>query len=169
MDIAQVLTVVGPAVRDLMGHEWVPAMVLLSTWGVALLSRDSRFPISLPASWDDNRWKPVAIVVAGQVQAGVLAVTHGIPAMQAVGIGFRTAMWSLGLWALVVKAIYKDKLPNWLLWLSVALPKLPPGVELQPAPGPMLVVGKQGADESQLVVGKKVRDAVADEKPKPVA
>lgn len=101
----------------------MPAMVLLSGWAVMLVSRDSRFPISLPASWDNDRWKPVAVVLVGQLQSSLLAVATGMNWKAAVLVGLKTAMWTFGLYSLVIKAIFGNKVPKLLLWLAAALPK----------------------------------------------
>jgi hypothetical protein len=137
-DVLSLLSYFGPLLRALTGHEWLLAISLVSSYVVMLLDRDSKFPISLPAHWDENRWKPVAVLVACEVQAVALAVLpaaqggSGLPLEAALAMGVKAAMWSFGLWALVAKAVYKDKLPRWLLWLSMALP------EPQPLPKPAI-------------------------------
>ncbi|MGA7123699.1 MAG: hypothetical protein WBY94_26580 [Polyangiaceae bacterium] len=119
----------GQASTDVTGHQWVPLMALLSTWIVQLLSRDSRFPITLPASWEDNRWKPVAIVIVSQVQAVAVAHMGGQSWHDAVILGLHTAMWSMGLWSLTVKAVWNDKAPAWVKWLAMSVPT-PPSASL---------------------------------------
>lgn len=129
MDVGAIFTYFGPLLQDLTGHRWLPAIALLSSYVVMLLSNDSRFPISMPSWWNEDRWKPVAVLVASQVQAAIVAFMPaalgggGMDWKHVVILGLRSAMWSLGLWALVAKAIYKDHLPKWLLWLAMMLPK----------------------------------------------
>ena len=121
------LTVILPYIlqifEDATGSKWGPLMILVSGWIVQLLSEDSSFPISLPASWNSNVWKPVTVVVASTLQAGVLSVVQGhTDPVHAILLGLRTAMWSMGIWALFIKAIYNGKPPQWLNYLSLILP-----------------------------------------------
>ncbi len=127
----------GPLLRALQQHEWVPAIAIVSSYVVMLLDQDSRFPVSLPANWNDNRWKPAAVLVAANVQAAIVALGTGMPPWQVVALGFQSTLFSYGLWALVVKAIYGGNVPKWLLWVSMALPK---PKEFDPAKGVTLKV-----------------------------
>jgi len=143
MDFGAMFTYFGPLVKDLTGHQWVPAIALVSSYVVMLLSNDSRFPISMPSWWNEDRWKPVAVLVASQVQACIVAFMPasmgggGMDWGHVVLLGFKSAVWSLGLWALVAKAVYKDHLPKWLLWLAAALPDpKDPAVRLVSPPDP---------------------------------
>jgi len=123
MILTAILPYILQLLHDAMGSEWGPLMALLSGWIVQLLSEDSSFPISLPSSWNTNVWKPVAIVLASEAQAVVVSIVQGhTDPVHTILLGLRTAMWSMGVWALVIKAIYNGKPPNWLNYLSLIFP-----------------------------------------------
>ena len=123
MILTAILPYILQLLHDAMGSEWGPLMALLSGWIVQLLSEDSSFPISLPSSWNTNVWKPVAIVLASEAQAVVVSIVQGhTDPVHTILLGLRTAMWSMGVWALVIKAIYNGKPPQWLNYLSFILP-----------------------------------------------
>ena len=123
MNLTALLPYLLQLLHDAMGSEWGPLMALLSGWIVQLLSEDSSFPISLPSSWNTNVWKPAAIVLASETQAVVVSIVQGhTDPVHTILLGLRTAMWSMGVWALVIKAIYNGKPPQWLNRLSLILP-----------------------------------------------
>ena len=106
-------------VEDAVGSKWGPIMMLVSGWVVQILTQDSKFPIQMPASWNQNVWKPVVVVLASMVQA--ILVSHFEKHMDwthAVLLGLRTAMWTMGLWALIVKAAWGGKPPKWVNWFA---------------------------------------------------
>jgi hypothetical protein len=106
-------------VEDAVGSKWGPIMMLVSGWVVQILTQDSKFPIQMPASWNQNVWKPVVVVLASMVQA--ILVSHFEKHMDwahAVLLGLRTAMWTMGLWALIVKAAWGGKPPAWVNWFA---------------------------------------------------
>jgi len=106
-------------VEDAVGSKWGPIMMLVSGWVVQILTQDSKFPIQMPASWNQNVWKPVVVVLASMVQA--ILVSHFEKHMDwahAVLLGLRTAMWTMGLWALIVKAAWGGKPPAWVNWIA---------------------------------------------------
>ena len=124
MSLTTLLPYVLQIIQDATGSKWGPLMILVSGWVVQLLSEDSSFPISLPTSWNSNVWKPVTVVVASTVQAVVLSIVQGhTDPVHAILLGLRTAMWSMGIWALFIKAIYNGKPPQWLNYLSLILPE----------------------------------------------
>lgn len=111
-------------IKDATGSKWGPLMILVSSWVVQLLTQDSKFPISLPAKWNSNVWKPVVVLLASTAQAIVVSIIQQhVDPVHAILLGLRTAMWTLGLWALVIKAIYNGKPPKWMDYLAFILPK----------------------------------------------
>lgn len=123
MDWSTIIQMIIAVIKDVTGHQWGLLMVLVSGWVVQLLTQDSKFPISLPASWNTNVWKPVAVVLASETQAVVWSVVHDhVAVWVAVVTGFKVAMSTLGLWSLVIKAIYDGKPPEWMNELALIFP-----------------------------------------------
>lgn len=126
MTLTTLLPYILQIIEDATGSKWGPLMILVSGWIVQLLSDDSRFPISLPKSWDSNVWKPVAVVVASTVQAVIAGIIQKhVDPVHAILMGLQTAMWTLGLWSLVIKAAFGGKVPTWLNYLALILPPAP--------------------------------------------
>ena len=119
MNLTAILPYILQLLHDAMGSAWGPLMVLISGWLVQLLSDDSKFPISMPKAWDSNQWKPAVVVIASVVQGIVVSIIQGhTDPLHAVLLGLRTAVWTLGLWSLIVKAIWNGKPPAWVNWFS---------------------------------------------------
>lgn len=132
MTLAALLPYILQIIEEATGSKWGPLMALVAGWIVQLLSEDSSFPISLPKSWNSNVWKPVAIVLASEMQAVVVSIVQGhTDPVHTILLGLRTAMWSMGVWSLTIKAIYNGKPPQWLNTLALIFPE-PTG--LPPAP-----------------------------------
>lgn len=166
MDLSSALSLLAPLLHFFQQHEWLPAIALVSSYSVMLLDGDSRFPISLPRVWNENRWKPVVVLVVSVFQAGVLAVSNGMSPGEALALGFKAAFFSFGLWAVVVKAIYGGAVPKWLLWVSMALPKPRPFDPTTP-----IVLGdrvglQQGS--ANAIVVEKVEEKTLPSIPSPV-
>ncbi len=128
MTLTAILPYILQLIEDAVGSKWGPIMILLSGWVVQILSEDSKFPISLPASWNQNVWKPVVVVLASTAQA--IVVSHFEKHMDwvhAVLLALRTSMWTMGLWALVIKAACGGKVPWWANWLAFIA--TPPAVD----------------------------------------
>jgi hypothetical protein len=161
MTLTAILPYILQIFEDATGSKWGPLMILVSGWIVQLLSEDSSFPISLPASWNSNVWKPVTVVVASTLQAGVLSVVQGhTDPVHAILLGLRTAMWSMGIWALFIKAIYNGKPPQWLNYLSFILP-----APATPTPSvPDATVDREAVTLSEEE-GKKVLGPIVDKVP----
>jgi hypothetical protein len=113
-DQGSFLQAISSAVQDAVGHKWMALAVVLATYLPAILQGKSAFPISVPASWNENRWKPVVVIVVCEAAAVVLAVSYGETWQHAVFVGLKASIWTMGLWAVVVKAIFKDHPPKWL-------------------------------------------------------
>jgi hypothetical protein len=134
MNLSAVLPYILQLLTDAMGNHWGPLMVLISSWAVQLLTQASSFPISLPASWNTNVWKPVVVVIVSVAQGVIVSIVQGhSDPVHAVLLGLQTAMWTMGLWALTIKAIYNGKPPQWLNYLSLIFPTP------QPLPPPLPV------------------------------
>jgi len=136
--------------QDVIGQKWGLLVVALAGLTVQLLSQESRFPISMPASWNTDRWKPVAVLVAGTVYTELAAVLvdHTMTWQQAVVAGVKTSMWTYGLFALVIKAAFKGNVPKALRWIAMMLPD----PKEPPAPPPDLPVSPSAA---QIGIHKK--------------
>jgi hypothetical protein len=113
------LTTIMQLVDDFTGHKWLPAAVVLIGWLTTLLSDTSKFPITIP-----DRWKPMAVLILGQVYATVQAVAGGVTWPHAVWGGLVAAFGTMGLFDVVVKAIFQGQLPKWLQWLAAIDPNL---------------------------------------------
>jgi hypothetical protein len=126
---------ISSAVQDAVGHKWMAFAVVLATYLPAILQGKSAFPISVPASWNENRWKPVVVIVVCEASAVVLAVNYGETWQHAAFVGLKAAIWTMGLWAVVVKAIFKDNPPKWLEAIAfVFTPPKPKIGSVPPAP-----------------------------------
>ena len=130
VNLSALLPYILQLIEDATGSKWGLLMIAVSGWVVQLLTEDSSFPISLPKAWNSNVWKPVAVVLASAVQAVVVSVfQEHVDPVQAVLLGLKTAMWTMGLWALVIKAACGGKVPVWMNYLALILPTPPPPVD----------------------------------------
>jgi hypothetical protein len=115
---------------DVTGHRWMPLAVLLSGWLVMLLRRDSRFPVSIPDRWSSNRWKPVVVLLASAAYGGLaLMLDPAVHWQDALVLSVRSAVFTLGLYAVVIKAAFGDKVPAWLQRLALIFPPSTPAQE----------------------------------------
>lgn len=108
------LTTILAFVADFQGHKWLPLAVLLIGYLTTLMSDTSKFPINIP-----DRWKPVLVVGLGQVYAVLTAASGGDTWSHAVWSGAVAAFGTMGLFDLLVRAIFNGNLPKWLAWLAV--------------------------------------------------
>ena len=123
VNLSALLPYILQLIEDATGSKWGLLMIAVSGWVVQLLTEDSSFPISLPKAWNSNIWKPVAVVLASTAQA--IFVSHfqkDVDWTHAILLGLRTAMWTMGLWALIVKAAYNGKPPWWANYLAFIFP-----------------------------------------------
>lgn len=102
---------------DFQAHRWLPVAVVVLGYLVRLVRCDSRFPINLPP-----RWQPVVAIVLGQAYAVVVAVTGGMRWPWAIVEGFIVAFTTMGLWDLLVKAIWNGHEPTWMKRAAMASP-----------------------------------------------
>jgi hypothetical protein len=93
--------------------QWMPVAIIAIGYLVRLTSQNSKFPINV-----STRWQPVIVVALGQVYAVLVAVSSGARWDLAIEHGLETAAWTMGLFDLVVKAIWNGTEPTWLsmLW-----------------------------------------------------
>lgn len=77
-----------------------------------LLKSDTKFPIDIPA-----RWQPVIVLVIGQAYAVLQAIVGGVNWKTAVTSGLQVAFLTMGLFDLVIKALFNGDAPWWLAWL----------------------------------------------------
>jgi hypothetical protein len=115
MDINTILQ----AIADVTGQKWLPLAVLIVGWLTTMLGDTSKFPINIP-----DRWKPVIVIVLGQVYAVLQAVTGGASAGKAIWNGLLTSFVTMGMFDVVIKAIFQGNLPKWLAWLALIDPNL---------------------------------------------
>jgi hypothetical protein len=127
MTLTTLLPYILQIVEDAVGSKWGPIMILLSGWIVQILTQDSKFPIQMPASWNQNVWKPVVVLLASMFQAIIAShFEKHMDWVHAVLLGLRTSVWTLGLWALIVKAAWNGQPPKWVNWLAfIATPPQP--------------------------------------------
>lgn len=107
------------------GHQWLPIVALVIGWMVAMLSSNSKFPFSVPDSWNPNRWKPVAVVVLTAAFYGLEWSIGGMPWEKAVASGVRAVFFTLGGYAVFTKAIFGGNVPQWLQVLALIFPPKP--------------------------------------------
>lgn len=107
-------------------RQWMPVAILVIGYAVRLTSSDSPFPVNIPA-----RWRPLVVLALGQLYAILTAVLGGLPWSVALLHGFETAVWTMGLFDVVVNAIWNGTEPSWLqLLLGIVKTQIPqPPVE----------------------------------------
>lgn len=113
------LTTILAFFQDVTGHKWLPLAILVVAWLVAACSDTSKLPISIP-----DRYKPVAVIVLGQVYAVLQAITGGVPWKRAVWNGLVTAFGAMALFDVIVKTIWQGHPPAWLAKFTFIDPKL---------------------------------------------
>jgi len=95
--------------------KWVPVAVASIAWLTSLTSDWSRFPLEVP-----DRWKPVVVMVLGQVYAVLLAILAGVPWKEAAWQGVVTSVATMGTFDLLSKAVWGDDPPPWArAWLRL--------------------------------------------------
>jgi len=109
-------------------HKWMALAIVTIGYLTRLSKDDSRFPVTIP-----SRWRPVVPLVLGQVYAALVASQGGMPWKQAVMVGLTTSVWTLGLYALVIGALFNGNEPQWLKTLALVLPRSPSSTDLAKA------------------------------------
>lgn len=102
-------------------HQWMPVAILVIGYIVRLSKDDSRFPVSIP-----ERWRPVLVLVLGQVYAALQSVQSGASWKVVAWHGLTTAVWTMGLYSLVMKALFNGKEPAFMKLIAMVLPPPPP-------------------------------------------
>lgn len=122
MTLADVMNIVSL----LTAHHYLPIAVIVIGYLTRLTSDMSKFPINVPTDY-----QPVVVVVLGQVYAAIVAVSGGASWKDAVISGLATSLFTMGLFDLVIKAIFKGKEPAWLARLALIFhsPLLTPSEE----------------------------------------
>ena len=108
---------------------WMPVAIIAIGYVVRLCATDTKFPINIP-----SRWQPVLVVVLGQVYALLVAVSGGMTWGGAALHGLEVAAWTMGLFDLVIKAVYGNNEPAWLaLIVGIVKEEIPkPGDDEMP-------------------------------------
>lgn len=100
---------------------WMPVAIVVIGYLVRLTSDRSAFPINIP-----SRWQPVVVVVLGQAYGILVAVMGGLPWGTAALHGLETAVWAMGFFDLLVKAVWNGAEPAWLqLVLGIVKAEIP--------------------------------------------
>jgi hypothetical protein len=114
----------------LAGRKWLPMFILTIGWATRLLSDKSKLPyFNIP-----SRWQPVLVLVLAQVYSTANAVMVGVPVRGAIIQGFTVAFVTMGLFDLVVKAVFNDHPPQWLSALALVFDKPPSSPPTQSSP-----------------------------------
>lgn len=91
----------------LLAHKWLAGGVVLVGFVARLFKDDTKFPVNIPA-----RWQPVLVVALWQLYAvlvQVQSVAAGTPLLPIVGHALWMAFFTMGLFDLVVKALFNGK------------------------------------------------------------
>jgi hypothetical protein len=113
------ITELQDALMLLAGRKWLLLFILIIGWFARLFSDKSSFPVmNIPA-----RWQPVCVVVLAQIYSTATAIQGGVAWRTAVVQGFLVAFVTMGLFDLVVKAVFKGNEPRWIAWLVLIFPK----------------------------------------------
>lgn len=94
-------------------HKWLGVAVIVLGMVVRLLKSDTKLPINIP-----QRWLPLATIVLGQAYSVCQMIASGMAWKPAVMQGLKVSLLTMGLFDVVVKAVFNGKdLPVWLGWL----------------------------------------------------
>jgi len=105
--------------------QWMPMAILVIGYLVRLTSQQSKFPLNIP-----TRWQPIVVLALGQVYAVMVSVSGGGAWGPSALHGLEVAVWTMGLFDVVVKAVWNGNTPPWLsvIW-GMVQPLIPqPGV-----------------------------------------
>ena len=111
--------------------QWMPMAILVIGYLVRLTSQQSKFPLNIP-----TRWQPIVVLALGQVYAVMVSVSGGGAWGPSALHGLEVAIWTMGLFDVVVKAVWNGNTPPWLsvIW-GMVQPLIPlPGVNKITAP-----------------------------------
>lgn len=100
--------------------KWLPLAIIVIGYLTRLLTDESKFPISVPA-----RWRPVVVVVLGQLYGCLMLVQEGSTWKSVVVTGLVTSFVTMGLFDLLVKAIFNGQPPWWIDILALIFPSNP--------------------------------------------
>jgi hypothetical protein len=96
-------------VAFLASKQWMPVAILIIGYLVRLTSSACPLPVTVPA-----RWRPVLVVALSELYSTLGAVQSGAPWHAALLHGFETAVWTMGLFDIVVNAVWGGNEPAWL-------------------------------------------------------
>lgn len=83
---------------------WMGVAIIAIGTVTRLLKDDTKIPINIPA-----RWQPVVTLLLGQLYAVLQAVQGGMAWKDAIIQGFQVAFVTMGLFDLVIKALFGGK------------------------------------------------------------
>lgn len=111
----------------LKAHNYLVIAIVVVGWLTRMTSDMSKFPVTIP-----KRWAPVVPIVLGQGYAALEAVAAGTVWKSAVLDGLTVSLFTMGLFDLVVKAIWQGSEPKWIAALALIFPQ--PKADATPAP-----------------------------------
>lgn len=122
-------------VSFILEKKWLALAILVIGYITRLLSDDSKFPVSVPA-----RFHPLVVTVLGQVLGALMMIQGGASWKVAVLTGLAVSFCTMGLFDLLVKAIFNGSPPWWIDILALVFPKssggkLPPPPKVPPGLG----------------------------------
>lgn len=118
--------------------KWLPIAIIVIGYLTRLLADESKFPVSVP-----GRWRPVVVVVLGQLYGCLMLLAAGSTWKEAVITGLVTSFVTMGLFDLLVKAVFNGQPPWWIDILALIFPpaKTKPvdskNAPTEPPPGPV--------------------------------
>jgi hypothetical protein len=90
-----------------------PVVLIVIALLVRLLKSDTKIPIDIPA-----RWQPLAALAFGQLYAIGQSILSGTDWKTALITGLKAAVWTMGAYDILIKAIFNgNDAPWWLKWL----------------------------------------------------
>lgn len=100
--------------------KWLPLAIIVIGYLTRLLTDESKFPVSVPA-----RWRPVVVVVLGQLYGCLMLAENGATWKTVVVTGLVTSFVTMGLFDLLVKAVFNGQPPWWVDVLALIFPSNP--------------------------------------------
>jgi hypothetical protein len=102
-----------PALDAFTSHHWLALAVIVIGYLVRLTAPDSKFPITIP-----DRWKPLVVLVLAQAYAVLVAIQGGVAVKTAIIHGVMTWLVTLGVYDVIIKAIFNGVEPKWLKYIA---------------------------------------------------
>ena len=104
-------------IQSALAHRWLGLAIVIIGWLTRIVSSDSAFPVTIP-----TRWKPVLVIILGQAYGALTLILGGASWQSAVIDGLMVAFCTMGLFDLVIKAIFNGNEPRWIKILALVFP-----------------------------------------------